>query len=231
MRSTSRTKKPRLTKKGAAKAPRARQSGEAPAVDSGQVGSAHSAKVPAPAPAPAVPPPPVALKQRDRRMPVDLGNALIEAFLTNERINQVLLDLVDPGIWRTFPPCSKRRNISTTFAHIHNVRCMRLRMSDRTASPPERLDRATITRDEARDALAQSARAMVRLIEHALSNGGHVPEFRPDVVSLVCSGIAHEAHHRGQICHWLRELGAPVEAERALPLWEWDKRWREVLPR
>jgi hypothetical protein len=27
---------------------------------------------------------------RDRRQPVDLGRALVEAFLTNERINQVL---------------------------------------------------------------------------------------------------------------------------------------------
>jgi len=30
---------------------------------------------------------------------VDLGRALVEAFLTNERINQVLLDLIEPGIW------------------------------------------------------------------------------------------------------------------------------------
>lgn len=33
------------------------------------------------------------------REPVDLGRALVEAFLTNERINQVLLDLIEPGIW------------------------------------------------------------------------------------------------------------------------------------
>ena len=66
---------------------------------------------------------------RNRKEPVDLGRALVEAFLTNERINQVLLDLLDPNVWRAQPPCARRRNIATTFAHIHNVRCMRLTMS------------------------------------------------------------------------------------------------------
>ena len=37
---------------------------------------------------------------RNRRQPVDLGRALVEAFLTNERINQVLLDLLSTEVWR-----------------------------------------------------------------------------------------------------------------------------------
>jgi uncharacterized damage-inducible protein DinB len=164
---------------------------------------------------------------RDRKVPVDLGRALVEAYLTNERINQVLLGLLDPKIWRTQPPCSKLRNIATSFAHIHNVRCMRLQMSQK-GSAPERLDRSEVTMDEARSSLAQSAAAMVRLIEHSLSCGGHVPDYRPDVAALVCAAIAHEAHHRGQICHWARVLGSPITAEQQLQLWEWHKRWQEV---
>jgi len=35
---------------------------------------------------------------RDRSQPFDLGQALVEAFLTNERINQVLLDLLTPEV-------------------------------------------------------------------------------------------------------------------------------------
>ena len=84
----------------------------------------------------------------------------------------MLLDLLDPKIWRTNPPSSKRRNIATTFAHIHNVRCMRLKMSlvanddlsARDTPPPARLDRAKATPDEAREALAASARAMATLL-------------------------------------------------------------------
>jgi uncharacterized damage-inducible protein DinB len=165
---------------------------------------------------------------RNRRQPVDLGHALIEAYLTNERINQVLLDSLDPTIWRAQPPCSKRRNVATTFAHMHNVRCMRLAMSFKDEKPPAKLDRAEVTPGEAKEALATSAAAMVRLIEHSLAAGGHVPDFRPDVVALVCSAITHDAHHRGQICHWANQLGAPLTPEQALQMWEWDKRWKEV---
>ena len=165
---------------------------------------------------------------RDRQQPVDLGHALSEAFLTNERIYQVLLDSLSPDVWRAQPPCAKRRNIATTFAHMHNVRCMRLKASARDEEPPARLDRAEVTVAEAKESLGQSARAMVRLIERSLAAGGHVPDCRPDVVALVCQAITHDAHHRGQICHWASQLGAPLTAEQQLLMWEWDKRWREV---
>jgi uncharacterized damage-inducible protein DinB len=171
---------------------------------------------------------PVAAPRRDRNQPVDLGRALVEAYLTNERINQVLLDAIDPDVWRAMPPCSKRRNIATTFAHMHNVRCMRLVMSLRDEDCPAKLDRAEVTAAEAKQALAHSAAAMVRLIERSLSAGGHVSEFRPDVVALVCGAITHDSHHRGQICHWARQLGAPLTPEQSLQMWEWDKRWKEV---
>ena len=164
-----------------------------------------------------------------RREPVDLGRALVEAFLTNERVNQVLLDLLDPGIWRTFPPSSKRRNIATTFAHIHNVRRMRLGMSDKGAKLPAKLDRSKVTMAQARKALAASARAMAGLVERSLASGGHIREYRPNVVVMVVAAVVHEAHHRGQVCHWARELGAPILAEDQLKLWEWDKRWKEVV--
>jgi uncharacterized damage-inducible protein DinB len=165
---------------------------------------------------------------RDRRQLVDLSRALVEAFLTNERINQVLLDILDPEVWRAQPPCAKRRNIATTFAHMHNVRCMRLKVSARDEAPPAKLERGEVTVGEAKDALGQSARAMVRLIERSLASGGHVSDFRPDVVALVCWAITHDAHHRGQICHWAAQLGAPLTPEQQLLMWEWDKRWKEI---
>jgi uncharacterized damage-inducible protein DinB len=167
-------------------------------------------------------------RRRDRSQPVDLGRALVEAFLTNDRINQVLLELLDPKVWRAQPPCSNRRNIATTFAHIHNVRCMRIRMSARDEELPAKLDRAEVTQAEAKESLSQSSCAMVRLIERSLASGGHVSEYRPDVVGLVCAAITHDAYHRGQICHWASQLGAPLTPEQQLEVWEWDKRWKEV---
>jgi hypothetical protein len=165
---------------------------------------------------------------RSTREPVDLSRALLNAWRVNERINQELLNLVAPHIWRAFPGSSKRRNIATSFAHIHNVRCMRVKMSHSNVVVPERLDRAEITPDEARKALAVSADAMAQLIRLALEAGGHVPNYRPDVVAMVCGAMVHEAHHRGQISHWCRELGVPISAEQSLMLWEWDKIHKQV---
>ncbi|MFN8571659.1 MAG: DinB family protein [Gemmatimonadaceae bacterium] len=182
----------------------------------------------APAPPPTVVEVPAPTRSRSERQPVNLGQALAAAFLTNERINQVLLDAVNPRIWRMYPPSSRGRNIATSFAHIHNVRCMRIKMSARSVAAPEPLDRAAVSIDEVRWSLGSSARAMVSLIEEGLLDGGHVRGDQPDVIAMACAAITHEAHHRGQICHWLRELGTPLTPEQQLTMWEWDKRAREV---
>jgi len=165
---------------------------------------------------------------RTTREPVDLPRALLHAWRVNDHITHELLTLVAPHIWRAFPQSSKRRNIATSFAHIHNVRCMRIKMSHSTVAVPERLDRAEITPDDARKALAESADAMAALIQLSLDAGGHVPNYTPDVVSLVCYAIGHEAHHRGQIAHWCRELGVPITPEQSLVMWEWDKLHKKV---
>lgn len=159
---------------------------------------------------------------------LDLAQALREALLTNARINEVLLEMLDPRVWRAQPRCAKRRNIATTFAHMHNVHCMRLKISARDVPLPARLDRAEVTLEEARKALAESAAAMVRLIERCAANGGRVPNFSPGIVGLVCVAITHDAHHRGQICHWASQLGSPLTPEQQLRMWEWDKRWKDI---
>ncbi|HLQ36722.1 MAG TPA: DinB family protein [Planctomycetota bacterium] len=159
--------------------------------------------------------------------PLDLGRGLVEAFLANERVNQVLLELLDPAVWRAFPTSSPRRNIATSFAHIHNVRCMKVKMSG--GAPPPRLDRGELTRAQASKGLAASARAMAALIARCVAAGGKVPGFRPGVAVMVTAAVNHEAHHRGQVCHWARELGAPIGPEQALRLWDWDRHWRAVV--
>jgi uncharacterized damage-inducible protein DinB len=165
---------------------------------------------------------------RSAREPIDFSRALLNAWNVNERINQELLRFIAPHIWRAFPQSSKRRNIATSFAHIHNVRCMRLKTGHSSVPVPERLDRAEITLEDARKALAESAAAMATLIKLGLDAGGHVPNYKPDVVALVCYAMSHEAHHRGQISHWCRELGVPITPEQQLVLWEWDKLHRQV---
>lgn len=60
-----------------------------------------------------------------RRAEVDLGRAVVETFLVNERMNQFLLEHLDPSVWTSPPPLVKEgagRTIAAIVAHVHNVR-------------------------------------------------------------------------------------------------------------
>ena len=85
------------------------------------------------------------------------------------------------------------------------------------------------SRDEQEIALqAVSFALRDRHVRLGLDSGGHVPNYMPDVVAMVCGAMVHEAHHRGQISHWCRELGVPITPEQSLMLWEWDKLHKRV---
>ena len=36
------------------------------------------------------------------------------------------------------------------------------------------------------------------------------------------------SHHRGQVCHWARDLGAPIDIEDQPKLYDWAQLWKEV---
>ena len=59
-----------------------------------------------------------ARKTYSKRLPV----ALLNAFNTNNRINQYLIDGIPAAAWRAKPPDGKGRSIAAIVAHMHNVR-------------------------------------------------------------------------------------------------------------
>src|SRR5262245_3069893 len=91
--------------------------------------------------------------------PPDYGKSLLDAFATNERINQFLLENIAEPAWRADPPSGKGRTIAEIAAHIHNVRHMWLTVA-KGSQIPEKLDRAKVTLPQARRALAKSGEAM-----------------------------------------------------------------------
>lgn len=184
---------------------------------------------PAETPSPAQPAP--SGLSRSRKPPVDLGHAIIEAFQTNERINQLLLESLDKKAWRkatALTPEAGGRTIAAIAAHMHNVRHMWLVVADPEGIAPEKLERSKVTITQAKRGLKKSAKAMVDLLETSLAHGGHVRDFRPDVVGFLCYAISHEAHHRGQIALLARQLGFPVRKETGYAMWDWNARWKEA---
>ena len=155
----------------------------------------------------------------------ELKQALIEAYAVNERMNQYLLENVDERAWRAEPPGGAGRTIADIFAHIHNVRHMWLVAAAKDLPIPEKLDRATCSRQDVKQSLARSAECCAQLLAGAFERpDGSVKQFRPDAAGFLGYLIAHESHHRGQIGWTLKQTGHPLDQKTAFGLWEWGVR-------
>jgi len=160
---------------------------------------------------------------------IDLKKALLETYAVNERINQYLLENLDDAAWNADPPGGKGRTIAAVVAHMHNVRHMWLVAAAKDKPMPEKIDRASVTRKEAMQALAESAKACSRLLAESLElPQGQVKGFKPDVVGMIGYLISHDAHHRGQIAALARQVGHPLPKAATFGMWEWGSRYKEI---
>ncbi len=150
--------------------------------------------------------------------------ALLNAFNTNNRINQFLIDNVPAPAWKAVPPGGKGRTISAIVAHMHNVRVMWLKVAAKGSAIPNQLDRASVTPTQAMRSMEQSRQALSVVISRALETDGRVKGFRPDVAGFLGYLIAHDAHHRGQIAMLARQVGYPLPQKINFGMWEWGSR-------
>jgi uncharacterized damage-inducible protein DinB len=153
-----------------------------------------------------------------------LPSALLNAFDTNNRINQYLIESIAPEAWKAKPPDGKGRTISAIVAHMHNVRVMWLKAAAKGSDIPEQLDRATVTPAQAVRGLEQSRQALSDLMSKALQADGRIKNFRSDVAGFFGYLIAHDAHHRGQIAMLARQLGHALPQKINFGMWEWNSR-------
>jgi len=160
--------------------------------------------------------------------PIDLGESLLSALATSERINQYLLESLPPAAWRAQLPDGEGRTIAAIVAHVHNVRLMWLKAAAKGTRIPPQLDRLKATPDQARKALVASHAAVAKLVAASLAAGGKVKNFPPDVAAFVAYLISHDAHHRGQICMLARQLGYRLPNQVTFGMWEWNKRRQEA---
>ncbi|MGA7624367.1 MAG: DinB family protein [Candidatus Acidiferrales bacterium] len=165
----------------------------------------------------------------------DLRQGMEETFTVNERMNQLVLEHLDPRAWRAQPPNPRGRTIAAIFTHVHNVRCKWLRLSAPHLKPPPQLNRARCTQNEAAKATARSAALCSQMLAEALAPQGGVKEFHrdswakrwPTGAAMFAYMIVHEAHHRGQVCLLAHQLGYPLPGPAAYGLWNWEKLWKE----
>lgn len=153
-----------------------------------------------------------------------LVQSLLLAFDTNDRINQYLLENLPAAAWRAEPPDGKGRSIAAIVAHMHNVRVMWLKAAAKESKIPEQLDRTNVTQPAAAKAFEQSRSALSAVLRAALEGDGHVKGFRPDAAGFFGYLIAHDAHHRGQICMLARQVGQPLPQKAMFGMWEWGTR-------
>jgi len=167
---------------------------------------------------------------------LDLCQTLVESYAVNEKMNQIVLEHLDPGAWRAKAPGSRGRTIAAIFSHVHNIRRKWLRLSAPDLKLPAPLDRAHSTQRQARAALAESAARCCEMLTDALvQREGRVESFRrdgwagpwPPGAAMVAYMISHDAHHRGQVCMLAHQLGFPLPAPGAYGIWVWEKLWKE----
>jgi uncharacterized damage-inducible protein DinB len=163
-----------------------------------------------------------------------LGRSAVRIFTANDRMNQTLIERLDPTAWSAKPP-GKARTIAAIFTHMHNVRTKWIRLTAPHIRVPPQLNRTHCTTQQARAGLAESAARCSEMLAEALGGGGRIEKFHrdgwgrpwPAGVEMLCYMISHEAHHRGQVCMLAHQLALPLPIEVTSGIWNWEKLWKE----
>ena len=174
---------------------------------------------------------------RTGKVNTQFAEAAVRIFSVNDRINQLLIESLDPAVWNAKPPAkpsARVRTIAAIFTHVHNVRTKWVRLSAPHLKVPLQLDRSHCTPQQARAGLAESAARCEEMLAEALSGGGRVRKFLrdgwaepwPAGAEMLCYMLSHEAHHRGQVCMLAHQLGFPLPARVTSAMWNWERQWR-----
>jgi uncharacterized damage-inducible protein DinB len=158
--------------------------------------------------------------------PLPPAAALLESYSASARVNQYLVEHLDPAVWRP-----KRegggRSIAALVAHMHNCGLRYLERTDPSARVPAELDRHRVTPVQAIRALGLKRLAVLQVVGAALESGRRIVGFTGGPARYLVYYLAHDAHHRGQIVDQARRLGHPISQQVMSGMWNWGVRARE----
>jgi uncharacterized damage-inducible protein DinB len=165
----------------------------------------------------------------------EVYRVMAEAFAVNDRMNQLVIEHLDPKAWRAKPPGNTGRTIAAIFSHVHNIRRKWLRLSAPHLKLPPELDRSRCTPKQTRAALARSAALCGQMLAELGNPQKSIRKFHRDGwarpwtpgAAMFAYMITHDAHHRGQVCLLAHQLGYPLVGKARYVLWSWEKLWKE----
>lgn len=164
----------------------------------------------------------------------DARDALVAAWRTNNRVTTYLVENLPGALWPETIPGKPRQTIGMLAAHLHNARCQWIRHigGRHGVTVPEMVSGRTVRQRELLRALERSSQGMLRLVDLGVQRGGSIPRaswqnFPTDLVHFLSYFVAHEAHHRGQLCLVARQLGHRLPRGVTAGLWQWKERARE----
>jgi uncharacterized damage-inducible protein DinB len=165
---------------------------------------------------------------------LEAGQRVIAAWRTTNRATTYLIQHLPAEVWSSKVPGVPRLTVRMVAAHIHNSRCSWIRaLGARHGIPvPRPVDLRRVRPRELVRALSRSSEGIISLIELGIARGGRVPRatwqnFPTDVEHFLSYFVAHEAHHRGQLCMLARQLGRRLPREVAGGVWQWTRLSRE----